>query len=117
MNSLSALLFASALAGGQAAPAPQQPQTEQASLYFVAKGQILVGTLYGIDSIDASQSVFGKRTIAKVLAGRRTVWYSCPNAPQMAGGSRLTFNFVAGHQYELVCEPGKEAAIRQSDEC
>ena len=119
MSSLASLLFVSALAaiGGQSTPASQSPQPQQASLSFVSQDQILAGITYGIDAIDAQPQVFGRRLSANVSAGQKTIWYSCPNEPQVAGGSRITFDFKAGSRYELVCRSGKDAEIRSSDEC
>lgn len=120
MSSLSSLLVVSALAaaGGPATPpAEQRPPSGPASLSFVSKDQVLVGTVYGIAAIDAQPQAYGQRLSANVSAGRRTVWYSCPNAPQMSGGSRITFDFVAGRHYKLVCQSTMDAMIRSEDEC
>ena len=119
MSSLASLLVVSALsaAGGQAVPAAQPPSSEPASLSFVSNVQALAGIAYGIDAIDAQPSFFEQRVSANVSAGRRTVSFSCPDTPQMTGGSHLTFDFVAGRHYELVCEPAKDAVIRPADEC
>lgn len=119
MGSLSSLLVVSALAaaGGQAPPAPSQQSSEPASVSFVAEDLALAGIAYGIDAVDALPRVFGDRLSTHVSAGNRTVWYSCPNAPRVEGGSHLTFNFVGGRRYELVCRHGQDAEIRPSDEC
>ncbi len=119
MSSLSSLLVVSALAaaGSPTMPSEQHPASEPATLSFLAKDQVLVGTVYGIDAIDAQPRAYGQRLSANISAGRRTVWYSCPNAPQMADGSRLSFDFVAGGRYTLVCQPEKEAVIRSADDC
>jgi hypothetical protein len=118
MSSLFSLLVVSALtaAGGQAAPV-SPPSSEQASLSFASEDQVLAGIAYGIDAIDAMPSILGQRLSASIPAGQRTVWYSCPNEPRMTGGSRITFDFDAGHRYQLVCRPGRGAEIRPSDEC
>lgn len=119
MSGLSSLLVVSvlAVAGGQEKSVSQPPSPKQASLSFVSESQVLAGMVYGIDAIDAQTRIFGQRLAANISAGRRTVWYSCPNAPQMTGGSRLTFDFEAGRRYQLVCRTGKDAEIRLSDEC
>jgi hypothetical protein len=111
---LSALVSASGPATSAAVtPSPSAP----ASLTFVSNGQLLVGTVYGISAIDAKAQVYGRHLSANVPAGRRTVWYSCPNALQMSKGSSLSFDFVAGKQYELVCQPAQQAMIRATDDC
>lgn len=116
MTSFSILIAAAALAAGQTAvPAKQSPDT--AILTFVSENRVLLGIAYGLDAIDAQPRVFGERLSANLTAGQKTVWYSCPNAPQMGGGSRITFNFESGHRYELVCQAGKEAVTRQADGC
>ncbi len=118
MSSLTSLLVAAALAAAaQPTPHPTNPSSAAATLAFVAKDQVLVGIVYGIDAVDAKPSSYGQRISANISAGQRTVWYSCPNAPQMGSGSHVTFDFVAGHHYSLVCRAGKDAVIRQSDEC
>ncbi|MCI4568506.1 hypothetical protein [Lysobacter sp. CFH 32150] len=119
MGSVSSLLVVSALAAadGQALPVQPHQSAEPASITFVSEDQTLVGIAYGIDAIDSQPRAFGQRLSANVTAGLKTVWYSCPNDPQMKEGSRITFNFVGGHHYELACRPGKDAVIRPSDEC
>jgi hypothetical protein len=120
MSSLSIVLVVSALSAtsGQATPsAEQQLSSGQASLSFVSKDQVLVGTVYGIAAIDAQPRVYGQHLSANVSAGQRTVWYSCPNSPQASNGSNITFDFVAGHQYELVCQPAEGAMIRLAEKC
>ena len=120
MSSLISLLIVSALAaaGGPAPPpAEQPPSSGPASLTFVSKDAVLVGTVYGIDAIDAQPRAYGQRVSADVLAGHRTVWYSCPNASPMSDGSRISFDFVAGQRYELVCQAAKGAVIRPVEGC
>ena len=119
MSSLPALIAVAALAasGGQEAPDAGQPSTGPASLKFVAKDPMLGEAIYGIDAIDGLARAYGQRQAADVAAGLRTVWYSCPAAPVMDGGSRVTFEFVAGRKYELVCRSGQEAEIRAADNC
>ena len=110
-------IAAIALATAGQAPAPVKTASNTASLTFVSESRVLVGTAYGLDAIDAQPRVFGQRLAADLMAGHRTVWYSCPNTPTPHDGSRLTHNFEAGRRYELVCQAGKEAVIRQADEC
>jgi hypothetical protein len=113
-----ALLVASALAAltGSAGRA-DEPAAATASLTFKAKGAVLVGTAYGLDAIDDEPRIYGQRTSAEFLAGRRTVAYTCPDTPIGIDGSRLTFDFQAGSHYELVCRNGQEAEIRVTDGC
>lgn len=120
MSALSIVLALSAL-GSASSPAtsaavPSSPETP-ASLSFVSKNPLLVGTVYGISAIDANAQVYGRHLTATVPAGHRTVWYSCPNASQMAGKSSIRFDFVAGQRYELVCQPAQQAMIRPMDDC
>ena len=120
MSSLSILVLVFALAtasGPTTAPNEQRPSSGPATLSFVSRDQMLVGTVYGISAIDAQPQAYGKLLSANVSAGHRTVWYSCPNAPQLSGRSAIEFDFVAGHRYELVCQPTKRAMIRPADEC
>lgn len=120
MSSLSILLVVSALAAsGNPATTPTEQRLPfgSASLSFVSKDKMLVGTVYGISAVDAQSQAYGKLLSTNVLAGHRTVWYSCPNVPQSSDGSRISFDFVAGGHYELVCQPSKGAVIRSVDEC
>ena len=120
MSSLSILVFVSALAaasGPTTAPEEQQPSSGPATLSFVSKDQMLVGTVYGISAIDAQPQAYGKLLSANVSAGHRAVWYSCPSSSQMSDRSVIEFEFVAGRHYELVCQPSKGAMIRPADEC
>ncbi len=120
MSSLSILVFVSALAtasGPTTAPTEQRTSSGPATLSFVSKDQMLVGTVYGISAIDAQPQAYGKLLSTNVLAGHRTVWYSCPNTAQVSGRSVIEFDFVAGRRYELVCQPTKSAMIRPADDC
>jgi len=116
MTTISILIASAVLAASQPV-VPANQETNTATLKFVSENRILLGTAYGLDAIDARPRGFGQRLSADLTAGQRTVWYSCPNSPQVGGGSRITFNFESGHSYELVCQAGKEAVIRQTDEC
>ena len=87
--------------------------TGDATLSFVVPTQSLAGTLYGIESIDVTPQTFDKQLKTDLVAGRRTVWYSCPTTPR----STLTYDFSAGGKYELVCSPGQGAEIHRVDEC
>jgi hypothetical protein len=114
MSIASALVVAAAFA----ATAPMSPQgAGPATLTFHSEGQLLAGSVYGLDAIDEQTRFFGQRLSAEVAAGHRTVRYSCPTAPAMDGGSRLTFDFIPGGKYELVCRSGQAAEIRRTDDC
>jgi hypothetical protein len=118
MTSSFALLVASAFAALTAPSSPaEEPAAATASLTFKAKGAALVGTVYGLDAIDDEARVYGQRASAEILAGRRTVSYTCPDAPLGIDGSRLSFDFEAGSHYELVCRAGQQAEIRLVDGC
>jgi hypothetical protein len=120
MSGLSILFVASALAtaGPQVTVLSKpEPSSKPASISFVSRDKMLVGTVYGISAIDAQAQVYGKLLSASVLAGNRTVWYSCPNAPAGSDRSRIAFDFVAGQHYELVCDAAKGAVIRAAEEC
>ena len=91
------------------------PASADASLRFVAKDQPLAGISFGIDAIDGQRSAYGQKTSARLLAGRRTVWYTCPG--QASAGASMSFEFEAGGRYELDCGAGPEAVIRRADDC
>lgn len=114
---LSLLAFAALATTVQSDLLLAKPSPPEASLSFVSKDQTLLGVVYGIDAVDAQPRVYGQRLSASVSAGKRTAWYSCPNEPQMSGSSRITFDFVAGQHYELICQTGKAAVIRSQDDC
>lgn len=114
MSGLS-ILAAAAMAAAQPAP---EPAGDSASLVFVAPFRsTLAGSLYGLEAIDAAPRVYARRTSTEVAAGERTVWYACPGEAPMAGDTRITFDFEAGHRYELVCQAGMAAQIRQAEGC
>jgi hypothetical protein len=115
MSGLSILAVA-ALAAVQPAASPA-PASETASLVFVAPYRTLSGSLYGFEGIDEAPRVYARRTSTEVVAGERTVWYACPGEAPMAGNTRLTFDFEPGHRYELVCQAGRAALIRQAEGC
>ena len=117
MGTLLLSIAAIALATAGQAPAPVKTYSDTASLTFVSDSHVLVGTAYGLDAIDAQPRLFGQRLAADLSAGQRTVWYSCPSSPTSREDSRLSHYFEAGRRYELVCQAGKEAVIRQTDEC
>ena len=117
MINLSAVVLAAALSAAPGAINKPEVTTTPVELKFVSKSSSLLGMLYGLDAIDEKPRLFGQRESATFSAGLRTDWYSCPYQPDMQGGSRITFAFEAGHSYELVCQPGKDAVIRQTDEC
>ena len=91
------------------------PPAADASLRFVAKDQPLAGISFGIDAIDGQRRGYGQKTSARLLAGRRTVWYTCPG--QASAGARMSFDFEAGGRYELDCSAGPEAVIRRAEDC
>lgn len=93
------------------------PATPAASLQFVANGNPLAGISYGIDSVDERRSAYGQRVATRVLAGTRTIQYSCPGERATVRGSRMSFDFKAGENYELVCRAGQQALIRRADNC
>lgn len=117
MSSLSVLFAATAFAATGPAATPSQPSSGAAELKFASENQMLAGIAYGIDAIDAQPRFFDQRVATNVIAGQRTIQYSCPNTPQTDGASQLTYTFEAGHRYELVCQEGHAALIRESDEC
>ena len=100
-----------AAAGPVAAAGP-----DTATLSFAERDRLFVGTVYGIDAIDGERRVFAQRLATDVAPGLRTVWYSCPGAPTMVGGSRLTFEFAPGAHYQLACRDG-QAEVRETDGC
>ncbi|WP_202842206.1 hypothetical protein [Luteimonas saliphila] len=100
-------LMASPLAMTQARAA------DSATLSFNPDGNVLAGSLYGIDAVDGYPGTLDKRASVELPAGRRTVWYSCPAGPR----SKVTHDFSSGARYELVCKPGQLAEIRQVAEC
>ncbi len=117
MARLSALVVATVLAAS-GTTAPSAPENAgPATLRFMSESSILVETAYGIDAIDDQARWFEQRIKSEVMAGQHTVWFSCPGAPTMQGGSRITHTFEAGQHYELVCGDGVEPTIRKSDDC
>ncbi len=116
MSSLGSILILGTFAlSGSGAP-PPSPAAKPATLSFVAKGDALAGISYGIDAVDSQPSLFGKRRATQVLAGVHTVWYSCPGEAAPRDGARITFDFAEGGAYQLVCQGGKGAVVR-NDEC
>ena len=108
-------MFASLLLlATSAAPAADR---DVVTLAFVAKDQPLSGIAYGIDAVDGQRSAYGQKVSVRLLAGRRTVWYSCPGEAAPAGGSRMSFDFEARGSYELSCRSGQEAIIRRTEGC
>ena len=107
-------LLASAILVATLSTAGAPPQ--DASLRFVSKQPVLVGISFGLNAVDGRALVLGQRTATQVAAGRRTIWYSCPNGPLMSEGSSLSFDFVPGKNYELSCGSGG-AQIRVAEGC
>jgi len=114
MPVFASFLLLAATTATTVAAAPS-PAPADAQLAFVARGTPLAGISFGIEAVDGQRSGYGGRMSTRVLAGRRTVWYSCPGQPAMDGGSRMSFDFEAGRRYELACEAGKQAVIRPAD--
>ena len=112
-------LFASALlaAGGHSIPANAATQPLDASLSFVSKDTPLIGVSFGLNAVDGQVLLLDQRSSTHVASGLRTISYTCLNEPQMAGSSRVIFDFVPGEKYELVCRSGQSAFIRPAEEC
>jgi hypothetical protein len=114
---VAAALLASALAAASPGPAISEPATQArgASLRFVSGSLLPVEIFQGLNAVDNQQLILAGRTSTRVAAGVRTVFYTCPNQPQPAGGARLSFDFQADRAYELVCRAGQPAEIRAAD--
>ena len=119
MSTVALVVLASALlaADRDASPAHLDEQQGDAALGFIAGDTALTGVSFGLTAVDGQSLLWNQRTNTYVASGRRTIWYACPGAEQMSGGSRLTFDFDPGQQYVLVCRSGEEALIRISDGC
>jgi len=114
MSVITLFVAAALAAAGTSSPtAAQAAKPDPVTLSFNLANQNLAGVLYGIEAIDASPQTFGKLVNTELVAGRRTIWYSCPTGSR----SSLTYDFSAGGKYELVCNPGQDAEIRRIDEC
>jgi hypothetical protein len=109
--SVSAIMLASVLASAMPSSSDAPPD-QTATLSFNSQTQVLDGYAYGIEAVDGQALGFGQKLSAEVAVGRKTVLYSCPNN---SGGSALTFDFLPGRKYELVCNPDAEAEIRPAD--
>lgn len=92
-------------------------QATGASLHYVSASLLPVGISYGITAVDNRPLLVGEQANTRVSSGLRTVSYSCPDEPRLAGGSRLSFDFQAGQAYELVCHAGTQAEIRAAEGC
>jgi len=112
MSMLANAVFAAALA---ATGGTSQPQ--DATLRFVASDSALVGISFGMSAVDGRTLLLDQRTSTHLAAGRRTIWYSCPNEAGMQEGSALSFDFVPGKRYELACRSGLPAQIREAEDC
>ncbi|GAB3390352.1 hypothetical protein GCM10027432_28390 [Lysobacter fragariae] len=71
------------------------------------------GLPYGLTGVDAKSFDSPDRIGIYVPAGRRTIWYSCPNTPATNDSPHLTYDFAADGGYELVCATGTESYIHQ----
>jgi hypothetical protein len=97
-------LLSSAMSAAPAHPAPD-------ALIQFDSDSPLRGISYGIEAVDGQRLLFGQRTQARVAPGLRTIWYSCPNEPQLSGGNRLSFDFKPDQVYALQCRAGQPVAI------
>lgn len=118
MSLVAGVVFVSVLAavGGQEASG-QSSMAEPAVLSFVSGEPVAMSAVHGIDAVDGMPRFLDERRSASVSAGLKTISYSCPGMPQTVGGARISFDFAAGGSYELVCEEGQPAVIRQSENC
>ncbi|MGH8030117.1 MAG: hypothetical protein ACREO3_09295 [Arenimonas sp.] len=91
-------------------------EPQEATLRFVSSEVALVGISFGLDAVDQRALLLDQRTSTQLAAGRRTIWFTCPNEPATRDGSRLTFDFVPGKSYELSCGSG-QAQIRIAEGC
>ena len=110
MSMLATAVFAAALAA-----TGSTSQSQDATLSFVASGSPLVGISFGMSAVDGRTLVLDQRTSTQLAAGRRTIWYSCPNEAGMQGA--LSFDFEPGTRYELACRNGLPAQIRAAEGC
>ena len=119
MSMLATALFAASLAtvSGASAPAPATSAPQDATLRFVAAKSVLAGISFGMNTVDGRPLLLDQRTSIQLGAGRRTIWYSCPNEPMSAQGSPITIDVKAGTRYELVCRAGQQAQIRAAKGC
>lgn len=70
----------------------------------------------GVDAIDVQSRVFGQRLAADLVAGQRTVWYSCRNTPTPRGSSRLTHDLQDRQRCELCAKPArKRPSVQPTD--
>jgi|SRR5690348_3342014 len=110
---ISTVAFAAILAS--ATPSGQATQQDPpATLSFSSQTQVLDGYVYGLEAIDGRDLGYGQKVSTDVAAGHSTIQYSCPGESN-AGSSVLTFEFLPGRKYELVCGFGEEAQIRPAD--
>ena len=112
-------LLTSALAAtapGAAIDRPAAPARD-ASLRFVSQSALPVEIFQGLTAVDKRSLILDQRASTRIASGTRTVFYICPDQPQPAGGSRLSFDFQAGQAYELVCRAGQQAEIRPAQNC
>lgn len=119
MKRIAISLFALSLlaAGSYSAPVNAATQHQDALLRFVSKDSTLIGVSFGLSAVDGQVLLFDQRSSTHVASGLRTISYTCLDESQMAGSSRVTFDFVPGQKYELVCRSGQSALIRPAEEC
>ncbi len=119
MSSFAISLLASAVlaTGGNMIPDPAVNKPQDVSLRIVADGSTLAGISFGLNAVDEQARLFDQKASTRVATGVRTIWYSCPDEPEMAGGTRVTVDFAPDTKYELVCRSGQPAVVRPVDEC
>jgi len=118
MSMLATAIFAAAIAATGANNAPVSPtgEPQDATLHFVSPGAALAGISFGMNSVDGRTLFLDQRTSTHLAGGRQTIWYSCPNEPTLQD-SAVTFDFVPGKRYELVCRSGQAAQVRIAEGC
>ena len=118
MSMLATAMFAAAIvsAGGTNAPVNPNSDPQGATLRFVSSGAVLAGISFGMNSVDGRMLVLDQRTSTHLAGGRQTIWYSCPNEPTLQDAA-VTFDFVPGKRYELVCRSGQAAQVRIAEGC
>ena len=118
MSMLATAVIAAAIAtfGGANIPSQKPSETPAATLHFVAANSTLAGISFGMNAVDGRTLLLDQRTNTQLAAGRRTIWYSCPNEPAAQVGA-LTFDFAPGTRYELTCRSGLGAQIRVAEGC
>ena len=117
MSMLANAVFAAAVAASGTSPAPSGAgEPKDATLRFVSSEAALVGISFGMNAVDDRALLLDQRTSTHLAAGRRTIWFSCPNEPALKDGSRISFDFEPGKRYALSCGSG-QAQIREDENC